>query len=48
MSLDALAVSPYRKFYEKMGGQLVGEGTHNLAGAEFKTVIYAWEDLSKI
>jgi 3-deoxy-manno-octulosonate cytidylyltransferase (CMP-KDO synthetase) len=47
MSLETLALSPYRKFYEKMGGQIIGEGTHSLGGVEFKTVFYAWEGLSK-
>jgi 3-deoxy-manno-octulosonate cytidylyltransferase (CMP-KDO synthetase) len=45
MSLEALEASPYRNFYEKMGGRLTGEGTHKLGGVEFKTVIYGWDDL---
>ncbi|HEY0428445.1 MAG TPA: 3-deoxy-manno-octulosonate cytidylyltransferase [Pyrinomonadaceae bacterium] len=45
MSLDALAISPYRKFYEKMGGRIIGEGSHKLSGVEYKTVIYGWRDL---
>lgn len=48
MSLDALEVSPYRAFYEKMGGRIVGEGTHYLAGIEYKTVIYGWNDLRNL
>lgn len=48
MCLDTLKISPYRKFYEKMGGRVVGEGQHSLAGIEFKTLIYGWDDLSKI
>ncbi|MDQ3087497.1 MAG: GNAT family N-acetyltransferase [Acidobacteriota bacterium] len=47
MSLDALAVSPYRAFYEKMGGRIVGEDKHDLGGVEFKTVIYGWDDLKE-
>ena len=47
MSLDALEESPYRNFYEKMGGKLVGTGTHTLGDIEFKTVVYRWEDLTK-
>lgn len=48
MCLDTLEISPYRGFYEKMGGRAVGESKHSLAGIEFKTLIYGWEDLSKI
>ena len=48
MCLDTLEISPFRKFYEKMGGRVVGESRHSLAGVEFKTLIYGWEDLSKI
>lgn len=47
MSLDALEKSPYRKFYEKMGGRVVGAGKHKLGEVEFKTVIYRWDDLQK-
>jgi 3-deoxy-manno-octulosonate cytidylyltransferase (CMP-KDO synthetase) len=47
MSLDALEKSPYRKFYEKMGGRVVGAGKHKLGEIEFKTVIYRWDDLQK-
>ncbi len=45
MCLDTLEISPYRRFYEKMGGRVVGEDTHDLAGIEFKTLIYGWRDL---
>ena len=48
MCLNTLEISPYRKFYEKMGGRVVGESRHRLAGIEFKTLIYGWEDLGKI
>jgi len=45
MYLIALEVSPYKSFYEKMGGQIVGEGNHFLSLIEFKTVIYGWKNL---
>jgi 3-deoxy-manno-octulosonate cytidylyltransferase (CMP-KDO synthetase) len=45
MCLDTLEISPYRKFYDKMGGHVVGESHHNIAGIEFKTLIYGWEKL---
>ncbi len=45
MYLMALDVSPYKPFYEKMGGQIVGKGNHFLALVEYETVIYGWKDL---
>ena len=46
MYLLALEVSPYRPFYEKMGGKLVGERQVQLVGIDFKAVVYGWESLS--
>jgi 3-deoxy-manno-octulosonate cytidylyltransferase (CMP-KDO synthetase) len=48
MCLDSLEVSPFRKFYEKMGGEIVGSASHDLGGVEFKTVYYGWRDLNEI
>ncbi len=48
MYLMALAVSPYKSFYEKMGGQIVGKGNHFLLLVEYETLIYGWKNLSKI
>ena len=48
MCLDTLEVSPYREFYEKLGGQAVGAGRHDLGGVEFKTVIYGWRRLDEL
>lgn len=45
MYLDALEASPYKKFYEKMGGRIIGKGNHFLADVEYKTVIYGWDKL---
>ncbi len=45
MYLMALAVSPYKSFYEKMGGEVVGKGNHFLALVEYETVIYGWRNL---
>ena len=45
MYLMALAVSPYKSFYEKMGGKIVGKGNHFLALVEYETVIYGWRNL---
>ena len=45
MYLLALEVSPYRPFYEKMGGQLVGQRKVKLEGIDFNAVVYGWEGL---
>ena len=46
MYLLALEVSPYRPFYEKMGGKLVGNRQVQLMGIDFNAVVYGWESLS--
>lgn len=43
--LDALAISPYRAFYEKMGGKIIGHDGHKLGEEYFETVIYGWDGL---
>ena len=48
LCLDSLEVSPYRSFYEKLGGRVVGRDAHKLGDKNFETVIYGWEDVSKI
>jgi GNAT superfamily N-acetyltransferase len=45
MYLLALEVSPYRPFYEKMGGKLVGNRQVQLMGIDFNAVVYGWETL---
>jgi 3-deoxy-manno-octulosonate cytidylyltransferase (CMP-KDO synthetase) len=47
MYLMALAISPYKSFYEKMGGQIVGKGNHFLALVEYETLVYGWKDLGE-
>ena len=46
MYLLALEVSPYRAFYEKMGGQPVGKKQIELEGVTYDELIYGWETLS--
>jgi len=46
MYLLALEVSPYRPFYEKMGGKLVGKRPVQLMNIDFNAVVYGWERLS--
>ena len=45
MYLLALEVSPYRPFYEKLGGKLAGRKVVALDGVDFSAVIYAWDKL---
>ena len=48
LCLDSLEVSPYRSFYEKLGGRVVARDSHKLGDQDFETVVYGWEDISKI
>lgn len=48
LCLDSLEVSPFRGFYEKLGGTVVGTDKHDLGGVEFKTVLYGWRNLREI
>jgi 3-deoxy-manno-octulosonate cytidylyltransferase (CMP-KDO synthetase) len=47
MCLETLEKSPYRKFYEKLGGEIVGEDSRNFAGIPHKTLIYGWKNLGE-
>jgi ribosomal protein S18 acetylase RimI-like enzyme len=48
LCLDSLEVSPYRSFYDKMGGKVVGRDSHKLGEEDFDTVIYGWDNISKL
>jgi GNAT superfamily N-acetyltransferase len=41
--LLALEVSPYKSFYEKMGGRVVGHMSKELEGVMFDVLVYGWE-----
>lgn len=43
--LLALAVSPYRSFYEKMGGRVVGRKQVEIEGVTFDEFVYGFDDL---
>ena len=45
MYLLALAVSPYRSFYEKLGGQIVGRKQVEIEGRLYDELVYGWDDL---
>jgi 3-deoxy-manno-octulosonate cytidylyltransferase (CMP-KDO synthetase) len=48
LCLDTVKTSPFRRFYEKLGGKAVGEGSHRFGDDDMATVIYYWDDLSKL
>ena len=45
MYLLALEVSPYRSFYEKMGGRIVGRKQIEIEGLMYAEVVYGWDSL---
>jgi GNAT superfamily N-acetyltransferase len=45
MYLLALAVSPYRLFYEKMGGRVVGKKQVEIEGVMYDELVYGWNNL---
>lgn len=48
LCLDTLEASPYRMFYEKLGGSVVGNGIHRIDNEDFSTVIYGWDNLQEL
>jgi 3-deoxy-manno-octulosonate cytidylyltransferase (CMP-KDO synthetase) len=48
LCLDSLEASPYKRFYSKMGGSVIGHDKHKLGDEDFATVIYGWNDLEAI
>jgi GNAT superfamily N-acetyltransferase len=45
MYLYALEVSPYRTFYEKMNGRVVGRKRREIEGIPFDELVYGWDCL---
>lgn len=45
MYLLALEISPYRTFYEKMGGRNIGRKQLEIEGVMYDEVVYGWESL---
>ena len=46
MYVLALEASPYRSFYEKMGGRMVDREAIEIGGTKFTGLIYGWDTLS--
>ena len=45
MYLLALEVSPYKPFYERMGGQVVGRKRKEIEGVMFEVEVHGWDRL---
>jgi GNAT superfamily N-acetyltransferase len=45
MYLLALEVSPYKSFYEKMGGRIVGRKRVGIEGVIYDELVYGWDRL---
>ena len=45
MLVWAFKDSPYRGFYEKLGGELIGEKVYEIAGENYLAVGYGWKDI---
>ncbi len=48
MAVWVLALNPFRKFYEALGGQPIGEQTIDRGGESFLEVAYGWSDLTAL
>ncbi len=45
MYLLTLEVSPYKSFYKKMGGQIVGRKQVEIEGVMYDELVYGWDSL---
>lgn len=48
MAVWVLALNPYRKFYEALGGGAIAEKEIERGGESFVEVAYGWRDLDKL
>ena len=48
MYLMTLEISPYRAFYEKLGGRIIGKMPVEIEGIRYDELIYGWDDLDLI
>ncbi len=46
MVVEALRENPARHFYQAVGAQISGQGTHRFAGVDLPVVFYRWVDLN--
>ena len=47
MALWVLALSPFRRFYEALGGKVIAEREHERGGQMIPEVAYGWGDLTR-
>ena len=48
MMIWALKQNPYRRFYEKLGGKLLGEETTCIGNRELQQVAYGWPQIAAV
>jgi GNAT superfamily N-acetyltransferase len=48
MLVWAFKDSPYREFYEKLGGERIGEKVYEIAGENYIAVGYGWKDIRSL
>ena len=47
LAVWVLALNPYRRFYEKLGGQIIGTQLIERGGQSFEEVAYGWQGLNQ-
>ncbi len=47
MAVWVLALNPFKKFYEALGGQVIAEQQIERGGQSFTEIAYGWKDLSR-
>jgi len=48
MLVWVLAKNPYRRFYEKLGGQFVSSQEIEIGGVNYEEIAYGWKDVSPL
>ena len=48
MRVCVLRINPNRSFYERLGGQYIGERPYDWNGVLFSEAIYGWTDISRL
>jgi hypothetical protein len=44
----ALTENPHRKFYEKLGGEVIGDRLYERGGRYYPAVGYGWKDIRRL
>jgi len=48
MRVCVLTINPNRSFYERLGGQYVGERPYDWNGVLFREAVYGWTDITRL